>query len=105
MSAIIAPPADGRLTSPSALSPTSASGRRLAPGDRTIVGILVLLFVAIAALTWRKWGMPEGDAGAELTTADLIRHGAVVYQDVRYFYGPLGVYLLALALLAPTQLG
>ena len=97
MSAIIAPPADGRLASPPASSLASAPAQRLAPGDRTIVGILVLVFIAIAALTWRKWGMPEGDAGAELTTADLIRHGAVVYQDVRYFYGPLGVYLLALA--------
>lgn len=97
MSAIIAPPVDGQLASPPALSPTSAPGQRWAAGDRTIVGILALFFIAIAALTWRKWGMPEGDAGAELTTADLIRHGAVVYQDVRYFYGPLGVYLLALA--------
>ena len=41
--------------------------------------------------------MPEGDAGAELTTASLIKHGALVYRDVRYFYGPLGVYSLALA--------
>jgi hypothetical protein len=39
--------------------------------------------------------VPEIDAGAELTTADRIAHGSVAYQDVRYFYGPLGVYALA----------
>jgi hypothetical protein len=64
--------------------------------DRTVVSVLLLVFTVIVALTWRKWGMPEGDAGAELTTADLIKHGAVVYTDVRYFYGPLGLYSLAL---------
>jgi hypothetical protein len=42
--------------------------------------------------------MPEIDAGAELTTADLVKHGAVAYRDVRYYYGPLGLYSLALAL-------
>ncbi len=41
--------------------------------------------------------MPEIDAGAELTTADLVKHGAVAYRDVRYYYGPLGLYSLALA--------
>ena len=95
MSATVARPAGGRPAP--APTPASARAPRWAAGDRTVVGILVLLFIVIAALTWRKWGMPEGDAGAELTTADLIKHGAVAYQDVRYFYGPLGVYLLALA--------
>ncbi len=51
----------------------------------------------LTALTWRKWGVPEIDAGAELTTADLIKHGAVAYRDVRYYYGPLGLYSLALS--------
>jgi hypothetical protein len=57
---------------------------------------LALLFTVVAAVTWRKWGAPEIDAGAELTTADLIKHGAVAYRDVRYFYGPAGLYALAL---------
>jgi 4-amino-4-deoxy-L-arabinose transferase-like glycosyltransferase len=66
-------------------------------GDPVVVGALALVFAALVTLTWRKWGMPEGDAGAELTTADLIKHGAVAYLDVRYFYGPLGLYSLASA--------
>ena len=63
--------------------------------DAVAVGLLGLLFIALVALTWGRWGNPEIDAGAELTTADLVAHGAVPYEDVRYFYGPLGLYELA----------
>ncbi len=70
---------------------------RAMPRDRTVIAILGVLFAAMAGLSWRRWGVPELDAGAELTTADLVKHGAVVYQDVRYYYGPLGLYSLALA--------
>jgi hypothetical protein len=59
--------------------------------------VLLVCFAALTALTWRRWGMPEIDAGAELTTADLIKHGALAYRDVRYYYGPLGLYSLALS--------
>jgi len=67
------------------------------PGDRLVIAVLAACFAAITALTWRKWGVPELDAGAELTTADLVKHGALVYRDVRYYYGPLGLYSLALS--------
>jgi hypothetical protein len=79
---------------PSELAPQPA--RRGGPRDRTVVAALGVCFAALAALTWRKWGVPEIDAGAELTTADLIKHGAIAYRDVRYYYGPLGLYSLAL---------
>jgi hypothetical protein len=59
-----------------------------------IAGLAGLLAV-LAAVTWRKWGVPEIDAGAELTTADRVARGGVLYHDVRYYYGPLGLYLLA----------
>jgi len=90
-------------------SPASARDRRSshveapeqrlspAPRDRTMIVALAACFAAVAALTWRKWGVAEIDAGAELTTADLVKHGALAYQDVRYYYGPLGLYSLALA--------
>lgn len=69
------------------------SGRR---ADLLAGALLALLFAVMATLTWRKWGVPEIDAGAELTTADLIAQGESPYDDVRYFYGPLGLYGLAL---------
>src|SRR6202008_3041201 len=48
-----------------------------------------------AAITWGKWGVPEIDAGAELTTADRLIRGDLPYADVRYYDGPLGIYGLA----------
>jgi hypothetical protein len=62
-----------------------------------VIGLLLFL-VLLSAMSWRRWGNPELDAGADLTVADLIADdGFVPYEDVRYFYGPLGIYSLALA--------
>lgn len=72
---------------------TAAPARTL--GDAPVAAALAVLFALLIALTWRKWGVPEIDAGSELTTADRIAHGAVAYEDIRYFYGPLGLYALA----------
>jgi hypothetical protein len=65
--------------------------------DGLTIATLAMCFAVLTALTWRKWGVPEIDAGAELTTADLVKHGALAYRDVRYYYGPLGLYSLALS--------
>ncbi len=65
--------------------------------DIPAIAALATCFAVLTALTWRKWGVPEIDAGAELTTADLVKHGALAYRDVRYYYGPLGLYSLALS--------
>ena len=96
VSTTLAPPL---AAAPAAASPSSVSTAkaRRGPGDRAVLGVLALCFLALTALTWRKWGVPEIDAGAELTTADLVKHGAVAYRDVRYYYGPLGLYSLALS--------
>lgn len=66
----------------------------LRSADALALAALSLLFIALVAISWRKWGTPEIDAGAELTTAGEALHGHLPYQDVRYFYGPLGVYAL-----------
>jgi hypothetical protein len=78
---------------PAAARGAPAAGLR----DRPVLALLAGCFAVLTALTWRKWGMPEIDAGAELTTADLIKHGELAYRDVRYYYGPLGLYSLALS--------
>lgn len=93
MSATLTPP---RSPDPPLTGRYERADRRVT-GDRAVLAILAAAFALIVALSWRKWGIPEGDAGAELTTADLIKHGAVAYHDVRYFYGPLGLYSLALS--------
>jgi hypothetical protein len=63
--------------------------------DLIALGALALVFALLVVLTWKKWGNPALDAGAELTTAERVADGAVPYRDVRYFYGPLGLYSLA----------
>jgi hypothetical protein len=63
--------------------------------DGVAVAALGLLIVLLAAISWRKWGTPEIDAGSELTAAAEAAHGHLPYADVRYFYGPLGIYTLA----------
>jgi hypothetical protein len=65
--------------------------------DLFALASLLAGFVVLAVLTWRTWGNPQVDAGAELTTAERIAHGELPYADVRYFYGPLGLYALVLA--------
>ena len=63
--------------------------------DLIALAALALGFALMVVLTWKKWGNPALDAGAELTTAERVADGAVPYRDVRYFYGPLGLYSLA----------
>jgi hypothetical protein len=62
--------------------------------DALALAALGLFIVALTVVSWRKWGTPEIDAGAELTTAAQAVHGHLPYEDTRYFYGPLGVYTL-----------
>jgi hypothetical protein len=62
--------------------------------DGLAIAGLSLLIAVLATISWRKWGTPEIDAGSELTTAAQAVHGHLPYEEVRYFYGPLGVYAL-----------
>lgn len=79
-----------------ATSPARTRLRALArSADARALAALGLFLAVVVAITWRKWGTPEIDAGSELTTAAQAVHGHLPYQDVRYFYGPLGVYTLA----------
>lgn len=66
---------------------------RLSADAYAIAG-LSLLFALLAGLSWQKWGVPSVDPGHELTTAATIAEGGTPYLDIRYFYGPIGVYAL-----------
>jgi hypothetical protein len=54
-------------------------------------------FVALSVVSWQRWGIPSFDAGLDLTVADGITEGRLPYSDLRYFYGPVGVFSLAAA--------
>jgi len=73
----------------------AARARRVAANAdvRAIAG-LVLFFALLAGLSWRAWGVPSVDAGHELNVAGTLASGAQPYGDIRYFYGPAGLYAL-----------
>ena len=52
-------------------------------------------FLAGVAVSWRAWGNLVIDCGRELQVPQRIVDGALLYRDVRYWYGPLGPYLNA----------
>ena len=80
------------------VAPQPAAARRRRVSARGSAIGLLLFLILLSAMSWRRWGNPELDAGADLTVADLIAHdGYLPYEDVRYFYGPAGIYSLALA--------
>jgi hypothetical protein len=85
-----------RTERPAAGAAASSRLRELAANaDLRALAGLAFVFALLAALSWRKWGVPSVDAGHELTVAGAIAEGGEPYRDIRYFYGPLGVYSLA----------
>ncbi|HWA54665.1 MAG TPA: glycosyltransferase family 39 protein [Solirubrobacterales bacterium] len=73
----------------------SAQVRRVAANaDARAIAGLLLLFALLAGLSWRAWGVPSVDAGHELNVANTLASGGQPYGDIRYFYGPVGLYAL-----------
>jgi hypothetical protein len=70
------------------------SRRIAAATDAQAAAVIGAFFLVLAVLSWRAWGSPSVDAGHELTVASMIAEGHQPYADIRYFYGPLGVYAL-----------
>jgi len=82
-------------TEPAATARGASQARRIGvSADAWAIGGLAFLFALLAALSWGKWGVPSVDPGHELTTAATIASGGTPYLDIRYFYGPVGVYAL-----------
>lgn len=77
-----------------ALDSVSGARRIKTNADARAIAGLAFLFALLAMLSWRKWGVPSVDPGHELTTAATIASGGEPYLDIRYFYGPVGVYAL-----------
>jgi hypothetical protein len=68
--------------------------RVAADADARAIAGLFFLFALLAALSWRAWGVPSVDAGHELDVANVLASGGHPYSDIRYFYGPAGLYAL-----------
>ncbi|MDQ8043945.1 MAG: hypothetical protein REI11_05030, partial [Patulibacter sp.] len=59
--------------------------------------LLVVYGLLLVALSWHRWGAPVNDVGLDLGVAQRWLHGALPYRDVRYWYGPLGIGVIAAA--------
>ena len=57
--------------------------------------LLVLTFLLLSALTWRKWPDLLVDFGRELYIPWQLAQGQVLYRDLAHHYGPLSSYLNA----------
>jgi hypothetical protein len=66
---------------------------------RAVEGLAIALLLATAAVvlgaSWQRWLDPIVDAGRDLYIPEQLRHGALLYRDLKYVYPPLGPYLLA----------
>jgi hypothetical protein len=60
--------------------------------------VAVLLFVSLAALSWRRWASFTGDLSREWTTPARVAAGERLYRDVAFYYGPLAPYAEGLAM-------
>jgi hypothetical protein len=52
---------------------------------------VTMVFIALAALSWRKWPDPLIDFGQQLYVPWRLSRGAVLYHNVSYVYGCLSV--------------
>jgi Dolichyl-phosphate-mannose-protein mannosyltransferase len=55
-----------------------------------------IVFVALAAWSWRKWLDPVIDVGRELYVPWELTRGHVLYRDIASLFGPLSPYVNAL---------
>jgi len=60
-----------------------------------IFAVHAVLFVALAAWTWRKWPDPLVDFGRELYVPWQLTRGRVLYRDIFSLFGPLSPYVNA----------
>jgi hypothetical protein len=69
--------------------------------NRILQRFLAFAIIAIAFLHnlwvgWHRWGDPIIDCGRELDVPRQLLSGMTLYQDIRYWYGPLAPYANAL---------
>ena len=57
--------------------------------------ILLILFAAMAAVTWQSWANPVIDGGREMNTPWRLLGGERLYSEVYYLYGPVAPFFNA----------
>ena len=54
--------------------------------------LIVLTWLILSFISWRRWTDPLIDFGRELYTAWQLAEGRTLYRDVEHLYGPLSAY-------------
>ena len=57
---------------------------------------IALVFLAMLAVSWRRWTSPIADSGREMDLPLRLMNGEMLYRDVHYLYPPLSPYFNAL---------
>jgi 4-amino-4-deoxy-L-arabinose transferase-like glycosyltransferase len=57
---------------------------------------IMIVFVAMLAVSWRRWTSPIADSGREMDLPLRLLNGEWLYGDVHHIYPPLAPYLNAL---------
>lgn len=63
--------------------------------DFLLLGLILLALAIFVALTWAQWPLLTADAARELYVPFQIKHGALIYRDFYYLYGPVAPYAWA----------
>ena len=63
--------------------------------DAAARGMIVMIAVILAWLTWAHWGDFQVDCGRELYVPAQILHGKLLYRDLWFPHGPLASYVEA----------
>src|SRR5689334_8255353 len=66
--------------------------------DAAARGVIVVVALVLAWLTWARWGNFQADCGRELYVPAEILRGKLLYRDLWYPYGPLEPYTAAVLL-------
>src|SRR5437660_12802820 len=83
---------------PHRLDAKSASLRCIDVSVRRFAGPIAVAaaFVALAAVSWRRWPHPIVDYGIALEMARELARGKVLYRDIAHMQGGLSPYLNSL---------
>jgi hypothetical protein len=70
-------------------------GVRVLREDAWWLGLYMAGLVAFYAVTWARWPLLTADSARELWVPFQVLHGAALYQDFYYLYGPVAPWSLA----------
>lgn len=73
----------------------SSPPQRATRQDAIILAAFGVLFALFVVVSWAKWPLLTADSARELYVPFQIRHGALIYQDFYYLYGPVAPYAQA----------